>query len=213
MKQGVRLILSLLFLYANSLFAQSVLPEFELKQIDKEKCLISWHNPFRNCTALIVQKSSDNKKFKTLKAAKNPSLYENSYLDLKSTKSKKYYYRIQYSLKGGKTYFTKSYCIADKEALMNSTKNSNHWKASNFVFTNKNGFIQILLNNPTEHNYRLVFFDEKGIELFQMKQIVSDNLILDNANFIHGGWFNFELYMDNKLMDSNKVFLKTNKEK
>jgi hypothetical protein len=210
MKHCVRLILFLFFLNANSLLAQSVLPEFELKQIDKEKCLISWHNPFRNCTELFVQRSSDNKKFKTLKAAKNPSLYENSYTDLKSPKSKKYYYRIQYVLKGGKTYFTKSYSIAEKEALPKTTKTNTNWKASNFVFTNKNGFIQILLNNPTEHNYRLVFFDEKGNELFQMKQIESDNLILDNTNFLHGGWFNFELYMDNKLMDSNKVFLKTN---
>jgi len=88
MKQQPVLFFFFIILCTNTLRAQTVLPEFNLKQIDKEKCLISWHNPFKNCTELFIQRSSDNKKFKTLKAAKKPSLFENSFTDTKSPKSK-----------------------------------------------------------------------------------------------------------------------------
>ncbi|MEI8075069.1 MAG: hypothetical protein WCH78_09990 [Bacteroidota bacterium] len=190
--------------------AQDELPEFKIKQIVPGKVTISWHNPFHNCRQLFVQRSADNKKFKTIISAKNPGLFENSFTDTKLPLNKTVYYRIQYTLKGGNTYFSKSHPLPDKTLIENnaSVPSSPNWKASHFVFTNKNGNIQILLNNPSEHNYRLVFQDEKRVELFQMKNILSDNLVLDNANFTHKGWFYFELYQDEILIDKNKVFLK-----
>ena len=88
--------------------AQDVLPEFKLKTIAPGKVTISWHNPFHNCVQLSLQRSEDNKKFKTIISARNPSLYENSFTDTKSIKNKICYYRIQYTLKGGKYNFSKN---------------------------------------------------------------------------------------------------------
>ncbi|MCX6206101.1 MAG: hypothetical protein NTZ19_07605 [Bacteroidetes bacterium] len=206
MKQSIRLFLFLFFsLFLRNAIGQDVLPEFKLKLIAPGKATISWHNPFHNCIQLSVQRSEDNKKFKTIISAKNPSLYENSFTDTKSPKNKICYYRIQYTMKGGTYSFSKTHNTFEKVA---SKDNPSNWTASPNVFTNKSGYIQIQLNNTAAYVYRLVFLDENGSELFQMKKIASDNLIIDKANFPHAGWFNFELYKDEILLEKNKVLLK-----
>jgi hypothetical protein len=192
--------------------AQEVLPEFKLKLISPGKVLISWYNTHQNCVKLNVQRSSDNKKFETIVSAKKPGLYENSYTDTKLTKDKNAYYRIQYTIKGGLIYFSNTHSIQEKKINKNtaSTINNSNWKASPFVFTNINGYIQILINNPSEYVYSVKFKDEKGNDLFQIKKIETADLILDKTNFIHSGWFQFELYKDDVLLEKNKVFLKGN---
>jgi hypothetical protein len=192
--------------------AQDVLPEFKLKLIGPGKVLISWHNTHQNCVKLNVQRSNEPKNFKTIVSAKKPSLYENSFTDVKSPKNINAFYRIQYTLKNGNVYFSNTHSTQEKDLIKNpiSSKKTNNWKASPFVFTNLNGYIQILVNNSSEYIYKVKFLEENGNELFQIKKIDSDNLILDKANFMHGGWFQFELYKDDVLLEKNKVFLKGN---
>ncbi|MDE3234675.1 MAG: hypothetical protein KGO81_01885 [Bacteroidota bacterium] len=81
------------------------------------------------------------------------------------------------------------------------------WKPSQFIFTNIKGFVTIALSNTKLHKYRIVFFEESGKELFQIKQVKEDNLVLDKADFLHAGWFHFELYEDDKLKEKNKFYL------
>ncbi len=192
--------------------AQDILPEFKLKQISPGKVLISWHNTHQNCVKLLVQRSSDHKNFKTIVSAKKPGLYENSFMDTKSPKNKNTYYRIQYSLKNGNMYFSNTHSTLEKQIIKNAvpTQTGNNWKASPFVYTNINGYIQISVNNPSAFVYKIKFFDENGTDLFQINKIDLDNLILDKTNFMHGGWFQFELYKDDILLEKNKVFLKGN---
>lgn len=192
--------------------AQEVLPEFKIKQISPGKVLISWYNTHQNCVKLNVQRSTDNKKFETIVSAKKPALYENSYTDTKLTKDKNAYYRIQYTLKNGNIYFSNSHSTQEKKINKNTASqiNISNWKASPFVFTNSNGYIQILINNPSENVYSVRFQDEKGNDLFHINKIETADLILDKTNFIHGGWFQFELYKDDVLLEKNKVFLKGN---
>ena len=79
------------------------------------------------------------------------------------------------------------------------------WKASKFVFaiasTNN---VNIKLPQPKLHKYRIVFFEENGTQLFEIKNPKEDDLILDNTVFVHGGWFSFDLYEDDKLKEHNK---------
>jgi hypothetical protein len=211
MKHLIKLVLIILLaFFAKTISAQDVLPEFKLKLISPGKVTISWHNPFRNCVQLSVQRSNDNKKFKTIISAKNPSLYENSFTDTKSPKNKNSFYRIQYIIKGGKYNLSNTHNIFEKTEVKVNNENTNGFVLSPFVFTNKTGYIQIQLTNVSKFTYRLIFHDEKGTEIFQMKKIVSDNLILDKTNFPHIGWFYFELYKDEILFEKNKVFLKGN---
>jgi len=79
------------------------------------------------------------------------------------------------------------------------------WKPSQFVFANEStNRVAIHLLSPKLHRYRIVFYDSDGSELFQIKQPKDADLILDNANFLHGGWFTFDLFEDEKLKEHSK---------
>ncbi len=82
------------------------------------------------------------------------------------------------------------------------------WKPSQFVFsTESTNKVTMHLTSPKLHKYRIVFYDTDGSELFQIKQPKDAELIIDNSNFIHGGWFTFDLFEDDKLKEHNKFQL------
>lgn len=81
------------------------------------------------------------------------------------------------------------------------------WEPSAYVFTNKNGYVTIRLSQVKHHKYRILFYDTDGSELFHIRSIKETELVLDKANFVHAGWFSFELYEDDKLKEKNKFFL------
>jgi hypothetical protein len=193
--------------------AQDLLPEFKLKMIGSSNVLIRWHNPYPNCVKLSIQRSVDNKNFKTIITAKKPNLYENSFTDTQLPKNKNSFYRIQYTLKNGNSYFSITHSTQEKTIQNNtiSITSISGWKASPYVFTNRNGEIQILVNNSSKNVYRLLFQEGNGTDLFQIKRIEADNLILDKTNFIHSGWFQFELYKDEVLLEKNSIYLKPQK--
>ena len=75
------------------------------------------------------------------------------------------------------------------------------------VFTNTNGYVTINLPLVKSHSYRLVFFDADGTQLFDIKSLKESELVLDKTNFVHAGWFSYELYEDEKLKEKNKFQL------
>jgi len=81
------------------------------------------------------------------------------------------------------------------------------WKPSRFVFTEKDGNIRIALPDMGMHKYTLKFFEENNSLVFDIKQIRDSSLILDKTNFLHSGWFKFELYEDGVLKEKNKFFI------
>lgn len=81
------------------------------------------------------------------------------------------------------------------------------WKPSEYVFTNNKGYVTILLPLAKQHKYRVVFYEEDGSELFRIKTVKEPELVLDKTDFIHSGWFYFELFEDEKLKEKNKFFL------
>ena len=81
------------------------------------------------------------------------------------------------------------------------------WRPSAYVFTNKKGYVTIILPLVKQHKYRIVFYDADSSELFQLRSLKEPELVLDKANFMHAGWFSFELYEDDKLKEKNKFFL------
>jgi hypothetical protein len=76
-----------------------------------------------------------------------------------------------------------------------------------YVFTNKEGYVYINLPDAPQKKYSIKIFEEDGSLLFELKNINEKGLTLDQANFFHGGWFNFELYNDEKLLEKNKFYL------
>lgn len=79
-------------------------------------------------------------------------------------------------------------------------------KAKPAVFVNEHGYVTLSLPFVKLHNYRVVFFADAN-EIFQVKAIKEPELILDKTNFIHAGWFSYELFENEKLMEKGRVFL------
>jgi hypothetical protein len=81
------------------------------------------------------------------------------------------------------------------------------WKASTYIFSNERGFIRVIIPNIKQHKYRVIFFEDTMEELFQIKQVKEADLVLDKSNFYKSGWYYFELYEDEKLIEKNKFFV------
>lgn len=86
-------------------------------------------------------------------------------------------------------------------------KNSNAFVPSLYVYTCRDGYVCIRLpDNEKPKKYSIKFFEE-DTPLFELKDIKEKEFKLDKANFYHAGWFRFELYEDDKLLEKHKFFL------
>ena len=79
--------------------------------------------------------------------------------------------------------------------------------ASMHVYTQKDGYVRINLPIDEEKNYSIKFFEDDGSPIFELKEIKERTFKIDKANFYHSGWFRFELYEKNKLIEKHKFFL------
>jgi hypothetical protein len=81
------------------------------------------------------------------------------------------------------------------------------YKISSNVFTGKYGNIHLSLPDAAAKHYAIKFFDDNNKLLFELTAIRDPALILDKSNFLHSGWFRFELYDGEKLQEKNKLFI------
>jgi len=81
------------------------------------------------------------------------------------------------------------------------------WKPSTYIYTNTSGYLNISLPEKDFQLYRIVFFDADGKELYRVNKLKEHELIMDKANFKKSGWYDFELYKNNELIEKNKFFL------
>lgn len=99
------------------------------------------------------------------------------------------------------------YIISQDEIVIKPFNPNNFFRPSIYVVNNPDGFIEVKLPDAATKNYRLVFFDTNGKKLFSIDRITEPDLVIDKANFLHAGWFNFELYEDGTLKERNKILL------
>lgn len=76
---------------------------------------------------------------------------------------------------------------------------------SGFVFTNPDGDITVVLPPGRLGNFKIRFYEENGTTLFQINTIKEHIFTVDKSNFLHAGWFSFELFEDGILKEKNKV--------
>lgn len=82
------------------------------------------------------------------------------------------------------------------------------WRASVYMYTDRGGVLNLKLPLAKEKRYSLQVFDTDGTtELFKLKRITETSLTIDKANFLHAGWFTFELYEDDKIKEKNKFYI------
>lgn len=184
--------------------AQETLPQFKVKDLGKQGVQISWLNPFKNCQQLSVQRSTDSIQFKTILHAQTPNMYENGFID-KAPTERPLFYRIYYVLAGGKFYF--STIQSTQQNLTVNSRPAVTWKASTYVFCNGKGTPTVLIPTARKHLYRLVFKEEDGTTVFEINPIKDPEMYLDKANFVHTGWFLFDLFEDGQLKEQGKILI------
>jgi hypothetical protein len=81
------------------------------------------------------------------------------------------------------------------------------YKISNYVFTAKDGNINISLPDAATKKYSVKFLELDSSPVFDIKEIKDVLLIVDKTNFVHSGWFRFELFEDGKLKEKNRFFI------
>jgi hypothetical protein len=81
------------------------------------------------------------------------------------------------------------------------------YKVSNYIFTAKDGNINISLPDATTKKYSVKFLELDSSPVFDLKEIRAAFLIVDKTNFVHSGWFRFELFEDGKLKEKNRLFI------
>jgi hypothetical protein len=72
------------------------------------------------------------------------------------------------------------------------------------IYSAKDNNIVIVLPDAQNKKYLVKFFDENDNFLFELNKITEPYLIVERVNFIHAGWFHFEVYENGKLIEKNK---------
>lgn len=99
------------------------------------------------------------------------------------------------------------FAINDSLISLSPYISSEMLRPSIYVFMDKNGYISINVPAVGERKYSIKFFEENGSPVFEIRNVKESPLILDKSNFVHAGWYLFELYEDNRLKEKNKFYL------
>ncbi len=85
---------------------------------------------------------------------------------------------------------------------------ASEWRASSYMFTDRSGVLNLKLPQAAAKKYALHVYEADGkTQLFFLKHITETDLTINKTNFMHAGWFVFELYEDDKLKERNKFYI------
>ncbi len=203
-----------------SLFAQDTLTKFSLLNAGNNRIIIGWVNEFPNIRQISIQRSFDSlKNYKTILSVADAKAVQNGFADTKAPNDHMFY-RLFYAMEGGAFFFTaakkpsldignnQDIIISDKKGVSTQMPDGiRGFVPSFYVYTSKDGYLQLNLPYAEQKKYNLKFFEEDGSFLFELKNIKERSLTLDKANFLHAGWFNFELYDDEKVVEKHKFYI------
>lgn len=75
------------------------------------------------------------------------------------------------------------------------------------IFTSKMSSIVIQLSDAAFKNYHLKIYDDTDKQVLELTKIKEDFLVLDKMNFMHSGWFSYELFDGNKIIEKGRFFV------
>lgn len=221
------LIFPALFFFSILAHSQDTLPKFSVNNLGNDaegnaRVAIGWFNSYDSLRQISIQTSHDSlKNYRTLISLTDPNARFNGYADNKALNDHMFY-RL-FIVKGNGEYFFTTPKRPSKDAAVTvlpvngreypEVKKSEvvikkpDYVPSFYVYTNKDGYVFINLPDAEKQKYRIKFFEEDESFLFELKNIRQAGLTLDKANFMHAGWFYFELYNDEKLLEKHKFYL------
>jgi hypothetical protein len=206
---------------------QDTLPKFTVKNLGNNRegnpsIVISWVNKFDSLSQISIQTSHDSlKNYRTLISLTDPNAKMNGFAD-KRAPNDHMYYRLFVVKGNGQYFFTQvkrpyldtgsvitpiESVVAKKPDQKITDIKKSAFVPSFYVYTNKDGYVFINLPDAEKQKYHIKFFEEDNSFLFEIKNDKQPGLTLDKTNFLHAGWFNFELYNDEKLVERHKFHL------
>ena len=206
--------------------SQDTLPRFNVNNLGNDaqgnaRIVIGWVNNYDALKQISIQTSHDSlKNYRTLISLTDPNAKLNGFADNKALNGHMFY-RLFIVKGNGEYFFTapKRPSIDTSKALPVTVTRDNTINVPNgsvkkpdfvpsfYVYTNKDGYVFINLPDAQKQKYRIKFYEEDQSFLFELKNIKQSGLTLDKANFLHAGWFHFELYNDEKLLEKHKFYL------
>lgn len=200
------------------IFAQDTLPSISVINRDG-KVIVSWLNAYgATVTNIYIQRSTDSlKRFSTIGSVLSPMNRENGYVDTKYPGGR-VFYRVFVAFEGGSYVFTRSHLpqpdttggmplVIERREEPLSPATLRNFVPSKFVFTGKDNNVIINLPNAATAKYSIKFFDEADKFLFEVHSIKEPYLILEKVNFIHAGWYNYQLFNNDILLEKYKFFI------
>ena len=210
-------------LFTQLSMAQDTLPKFSVKHLGNNRIVIGWVNNYPVVKQISIQRSHDSlKNYKTILSVTDPAAIQNGFAD-KTAPNDHMYYRLFVNLDKGEFFFTEAKqpvpdtmkvvnpVIQKIKDTMNNGRNAVVKKPdfvpSFYVYTRKDGYIFINLPDADRRKYHIKFYEDNDNFLFELKNVKEPALTLDKANFIRSGWYKFELYDDETLVERNKFYL------
>ena len=78
---------------------------------------------------------------------------------------------------------------------------------SKYIFTNKENNLILNLQDAETLKYSLKFFDDKNLQIFEIKKVSEPYLLIEKVNFLHTGWFYYELFEDGLFLEKYKFYI------
>jgi hypothetical protein len=75
------------------------------------------------------------------------------------------------------------------------------------IFTDKDNNVIARLFNVKENKYVIRFLTENYKLLFEIKTPPDDYFVIEKVNFIRAGWYQFEIYINDFLLEENKFHI------
>lgn len=106
-----------------------------------------------------------------------------------------------------KEYSKKNISIIDSIKTIQLSKSIGYSFPSTRIFSSRLNNLVIQLPDFLTKKYLIRFYDDLNNFLFEIKKITDDFLILEKSNFLHSGWYYFEIIEDGKLIEKNKFYI------
>jgi hypothetical protein len=207
--------------------AQDTLPKFQVLNV-KGRIFVAFYNPFTSAAQVNIERSFDSvRNFTTIHAESEPKTGVVSFWDAKAPTPHMYYRIFIQQLQGGYSFTradtplifvppqpvlnigdvtpsaTPSYLLTPAPAV----KRKPEWEPSTHIFTDDYGNVKVALPPLIGKKYSVKFYDDQQHFLFELPDVRESPLTIDKSNFLHAGWFNFELYVNGVVQEKNKFLL------